>query len=89
MGLEPSKQNIMAHIDPADINKLQSALRTNLNKKGNEKAKAAFTMVHYGSLWLSMVINVKRNPKYIRNITQEAILCNTKISSDAPLYCFV
>ena len=57
MGLEPSKQNIMAHIDPADINKLQSALRTNLNKKGNEKAKAAFTMVIHGSLWFTMVIH--------------------------------
>ena len=42
MGLEPSKGNIMKHIDPADINKLQSALRTNLNKKGNERAKEAY-----------------------------------------------
>ena len=38
---------------------------------------------------ISMVINAKSNPKYIRTITQEVILCNANISSDAPMYCFV
>ena len=40
-------------------------------------------------LYDSCIINAKSNPKYIRTITQEVILCNTNISSDAPLYCFV
>ena len=40
-------------------------------------------------LYDSCIINAKSNPKYIRTITHEVILCNTNISSDAPLYCFV
>ena len=59
LGLDITKENIEKHIDPTEINKWMSSLRTTLKKTGNERARQEFDTVrrncirklHLSSVW--------------------------------------